>query len=147
MIIVKTTTGTHFVNEKLMKRVWHDKENFKVWGTNLDGTVGSIDHVAAVTFVSDTQPMEYNDDGSIIEAMTFKLKEMEAECNAKIEKAEKELEEHRACMKNSRDDYFKCLEEIDILKRVNEALKKENEEHENEIMKLRAKLRDFGCEL
>ena len=147
MIIVKTTTGTYFVNEKLMKRVWHDKEKFKVWGTNLDGTIGSIDHVAAVTFVSDAQPMEYNDDGSIIEAMKFKLKEMEAECNAKLEKAEKELEEHRECMKNSRDDYFKCLEEIDILKRVNEALKNENDEHKNEVMKLRAKLRDFGCEL
>ena len=89
MIIVKTTTGTYFVNEKLMKRVWHDKDNFKVWGTNLDGTVGSIDHVAAVTFVSDTQPMEYNDDGSIIEAMKFKLKEMEAECNAKLEALKK----------------------------------------------------------
>ena len=112
MIIVKTNTGTHFVNDKLMKRVWHDKENFKVWGTNLDGTVGSIDHVAAVTFVSDAQPMEYNDDGSIIEAMKFKLKEMEAECNAKLE-----------------------------------ALKNENEEYKNEAIKLRAKLRDFGCEL
>ena len=85
MIIVKTTTGTYFVNEKLMKRVWHDKENFKVWGTQLDGSVDSILHVAAVTFVSDAQPMEYNDDGSIIEA--------------------------------------------------------------NEVMRLRAKLRDFGCEL
>lgn len=147
MIIVKTQTGTYFVNEKLMKRVWHDKDNFKVWGTNLDGTVGSIDHVAAVTFVSDTQPMEYNDDGSIIEAMKFKMKEMEDECNAKLEKAEKELEKHRACMKNSRDDYFKCLEEIDILKRVNETLKNENDEHKNEVMRLRAKLRDYGCEL
>lgn len=147
MIIVKTTTGTYFVNEKLMKRVWHDKENFKVWGTNLDGTVGSIDHVAAVTFVSDTQPMEYNDDGSIIEAMKFKLKEMEAECNAKLEKAEKQMEEQRACITNARDDYFKCLEEIDILKRVNEALKNENDEHKNEVMRLRAKLRDYGCEL
>ena len=147
MIIVKTQTGTYFMNEKLMKRVWHDKDNFKVWGTNLDGTVGSIDHVAAVTFVSDTQPMEYNDDGSIIEAMKFKMKEMEDECNAKLEKAEKELEEHRKCMENSRDDYFKCLEEIDILKRVNETLKNENDEHKNEVMRLRAKLRDYGCEL
>ena len=147
MIIVKTNTSTYFVNEKLMKQVWHDKENFKVWGTNLDGTVGSIDHVAAVTFVSDAQPMEYNDDGSIIEAMKLKLKEMEAECNAKIEKAEKELEEHRECMKNSRDDYFNCLEENDILKRVNEALKNENDEYKDEVMKLRSKLRDFGCEL
>ena len=147
MIIVKTTTGTYFVNEKLMKRVWHDKENFKVWGTNLDGTVGSIDHVAAVTFVSDTQPMELNDDGSIIEAMKFKLKEMEAECNAKLEKAEKELEEHGECMKNSHDDYFKCLEDYDRLEKDYEALKNENDEHKNEVMKLRAKLRDFGCEL
>ena len=147
MIIVKTTTSTHFVNEKLMKRVWHDKESFKVWITQLDGSVDIILHVAQVTFVSDAQPMKYNDDGSIIEAMKFKLKEMEAECNAKIEKAEKELEEHRECMKNSRDDYFNCLEEIDILKRVNEALKNENEEHKNEVIKLRAKLRDFGCEL
>ena len=147
MIIVKTNTSTLFVNEKLMKRVWHDKENFKVWITQLDGSVDSILHVAAVTFVSDAQPMEYNDDGSIIEAMKFKLKEMEAECNAKIEKAEKELEEHRECMKNSRDDYFNCLEENDILKRVNEALKNENDEHKDEVMKLRSKLRDFGCEL
>lgn len=140
MIIVKTSNGTYFINEKLMKQVWHDKENFKVWGTNLDGTVGSIDHVASVTFVSDAQAMEYYDDGSIIEAMKFKLKEMEAECNAKLEKAEKELEEHRKTIAKSRDEYFRCLDE-------NEALKKENEEHKNEVMKMRAKLRDFGCEL
>lgn len=140
MIIVKTTTGTYFVNEKLMKRVWHDKENFKVWGTNLDGTVGSIDHVAAVTFVSDTQPMEFNDDGSIIEAMKFKLKEMEAECNAKIEKAEKKLKEDHDVAANIRNEFFK-------LEAENKALKNENDEHKNEVMKLRAKLRDFGCEL
>ena len=140
MIIVKTTTGTHFVNEKLMKRVWHDKENFKVWGTNLDGTVGSIDHVAAVTFVSDTQPMEYNDDGSIIEAMKFKLKEMEAECNAKLKKAEKKLKEDHDVAANIRNEFFK-------LEAENNKLKNENAKLQDEVMKLRAKLRDFGCEL
>ena len=140
MIIVKTNTGTHFVNEKLMKWVWHDKENFKVCGTNLDGTVGSIDHVAAVAFVSDTQPMEYNDDGSIIEAMKFKMKEMEAECNAKIEKAEKKLKEDHDVAANIRNEFFK-------LEAENNKLKNENAKLQDEVMKLRAKLRDFGCEL
>lgn len=140
MIIVKTQTSTYFVNEKLMKRVWHDKENFKVWGTNLDGTVGSIDHVAAVTFVSDTQPVEYNDDGSIIETMKFKLKEMEAECNAKIEKAEKKLKEDHDFAANIRNEFFK-------LEAENNKLKNENAKLQDEVMKLRAKLRDFGCEL
>lgn len=140
MIIVKTTTGTHFVNEKLMERVWHDKENFKVWGTNLDGTVGSIDHVAAVTFVSDTQPLEYNDDESTIEAMKFKLKEMETECNAKLEKAEKKLKEDYDVAANIRNEFFK-------LEAENNKLKNENAKLQDEVMKLRAKLRDFGCEL
>lgn len=140
MIIVKTNTGTYFVNEKLMKQVWHDKENFKVWGTNLDGTVGGIEHVAAVTFVSDTQPMEYNDDGSIIEAMKFKLKEMEAECNAKLEKAEKKLKEDHDVAANIRNEFFK-------LEAENNKLKNENAKLQDEVMKLRAKLRDFGCEL
>lgn len=140
MIIVKTTTSTHFVNEKLMKRVWHDKENFKVWGTNLDGTVGSIEHVAAVTFVSDTQPMEFNDDGSIIEAMKFKLKEIEAKCNAKLEKAEKKLKDDHDVAANIRNEFFK-------LEAENDKLKKENAKLQDEVMKLRAKLRDYGCEL
>ena len=140
MIIVKTTTGTHFVNEKLMKRVWHDKESFKVWITQLDGSVDSILHVAQVTFVSDTQPMEYHDDGSIIEAMKFKLKEMEAECNAKIEKAEKKLKEDHDVAANIRNEFFK-------LEAENDKLKKENAKLQDEVMKLRSKLRDFGCEL
>jgi len=140
MIIVKTTTGTYFVNEKLMKRVWHDKENFKVWITQLDGSVDSILHVAQVTFVSDAQPMEYNDDGSIIEAMKFKLKEMEAECNAKIEKAEKKLKEDYDIAANIRNEFFKLEDD-------NNKLKNENAKLQDEVMKLRAKLRDYGCEL
>ena len=69
MIIVKTNTGTHFINEKQIKQVWHDKENAKVFGTNIDGTVGSIDQVDAVTFVSDAKAMEFHDDGNVIGTM------------------------------------------------------------------------------
>lgn len=130
MIIVKTNTGTHFINEKQIKQVWHDKENAKVFGTNIDGTVGSIDQVDAVTFVSDTQAMEFHDDGNIIEEMKAKIKQMEAatlatilktesECNAKIEKAEAE----------------------------NADLKKENEKLQDWVVRLQKKLREFGCKL
>ena len=116
MIIVKTSNGTYFINEKLMKQVWHDKENFRVWGTNLDGTVGSIDHVDAVTFVSDTQAMEFHDDGNIIEEMKAKMEQMETEKLAEI-------------LKN--ESYWNA----------------KFAKAENELARLRRKLRDFGCEL
>lgn len=151
MIIVKTNTCTHFVNEKAMQKVWHDKENATVYVINLDGTVCSIYQVTSVTFVSDAQSMEFHDDGNIIEEMKAKMDQMEAEklatilkteseCNAKIEKAEKELKEGRDLATNIRDQFLKYELE-------NDELKKENEKLQDWVVRLKTKLRDFGCEL
>lgn len=151
MIIVKTNNETHFVNEKLVKKVSHDKYNSRVFITREGEQMEMIDDVAAVTFVSDAQAMEFNDDGNIIEDMKAKMDQMEAEklatiikteseCNAKLERAEKELKEGRDWVANFRDEYYKFEAE-------NDDLKKENEKLLNDVMKLRAKLRDFGCEL
>lgn len=151
MIIVKTNTCTHFVNEKAMQKVWHDKENATVYGINLYGTAWSIYQVTAVTFVSDAQAMEFHDDGNIIEDMKAKMDQMEAEklatilkteseCNAKIEKAEKELKEGRDWATNIRNQFLKY-------KLENDELKKENEKLQDWVVRLKTKLRDFGCEL
>ena len=37
MIIVKTQTGSHFVNDRAVRKVWHDKNNAKLWITDKNG--------------------------------------------------------------------------------------------------------------
>jgi hypothetical protein len=67
MIIVKTTTGTHFVNDKAVRKVWHDKNNAKVWITDVNGGIDNIADVEMVTYTSDMMKVDYQDKGSMVE--------------------------------------------------------------------------------
>ena len=67
MIIVNTTTGTHFVNDKAVRKVWHDKNNAKVWITDWNGGIENIDNVEMVTYTSDMMKVDYQDKGSMVE--------------------------------------------------------------------------------
>jgi len=78
MIIVKTQTGTHFVNEKCVRKVWHDKNNAKVLITDANGGIENIADVEMVTYTSDMMKVDYQDKGSIVEYMEQQRREL---CN------------------------------------------------------------------
>ena len=78
MIIVKTKTGTHFVNEKCVRKVWHDKNNAKVWITDANGGIENIADVEMVTYTSDMMKVDYQDKGSMVEYLEQKRSEL---CN------------------------------------------------------------------
>lgn len=78
MIIVKTTTGTHFVNEKAVRKVWHDKNNAKVWITDANGGIDNIADVEMVTYTSDAMKVDYEDKGSMVKYLEQQRSEL---CN------------------------------------------------------------------
>ena len=78
MIIVKTTTGTHFVNDKAVRKVWHDKNNAKVWITDANGGIENIADVEMVTYTSDMMKVDYQDKGSMVEYLEQQRSEL---CN------------------------------------------------------------------
>ena len=78
MIIVKTITGTHFVNDKAVRKVWHDKNNAKVWITDMNGGIENIADVEMVTYTSDMMKVDYQDKGSMVEYLEQQRSEL---CN------------------------------------------------------------------
>lgn len=76
MIIVKTQTGTHFVNEKMVRKVWHDKGNAKVWITDGNGGIDNITDVEMVTYTSEAMKVDYQDKGSMVEYLEQQRSEM-----------------------------------------------------------------------
>lgn len=76
MIIVKTQTGTHFVNDKAVRKVWHDKNNAKVWITDMNGGIDNISDVEMVTYTSDMMKVDYQDNGSMVEYLEQQRSEM-----------------------------------------------------------------------
>ena len=78
MIIVKTQTGSHFVNEKCVRKVWHDKNNAKVWITDVNGGIDNIADVEMVTYTSDMMKVDYQDKGSMVEYLEQQRSEL---CN------------------------------------------------------------------
>ena len=78
MIIVKTQTGSHFVNDKAVRKVWHDKNNAKVWITDANGGIGNIADVEMVIYISDMMNVGYQDKGSMVEYLEQQRSEL---CN------------------------------------------------------------------
>ena len=76
MIIVKTQTGTHFVNEKCVRKVWHDKNNAKVLITDANGDIDNITDVEMVTYTSDAMKVDYEDKGSMVKYLEQQRSEM-----------------------------------------------------------------------
>lgn len=82
MIIVKTKNGDHFINEKNVVEVVHDKEKATVWHYGSKGASNNMKDVECVTFVSDTQAMMYEDKGSRVEELEQLLHEAWKRCDA-----------------------------------------------------------------
>ena len=95
MIIVKTKNGDHFINEKSVIEVKHDREKAVVdcWGAN--GYYSHHEDVECVLYTNDAQPTSWTDEGSEIKRLMKSLEErteslnrlrdahllMEAECD------------------------------------------------------------------
>ena len=98
MIIVKTQNGDHFINEKAVTEVKHDREKAVVdcWGAN--GYYSHHEDVEGVVYTNDAQPTSWTDEGS------------------EIERLKKKLDEHMEWGGKLRDEYLKIEQERDELK-------------------------------
>ena len=98
MIIVKTKNGDHFINEKSVIEVKHDREKAVVdcWGAN--GYYSHHEDVEGVVYTNDAQPTSWTDEGS------------------EIERLKKKLDEHMEWGGKLRDEYLKIEQERDELK-------------------------------
>lgn len=82
MIIIKTKNGDHFINEKNITEVIHDKEEATACYYGSNGVFNNIKDVECVTFVSDTQAMMYEDKGSRVKELEQVLHEAWKQCDA-----------------------------------------------------------------
>ena len=73
MIIVKTKNGDHFINEKAVAEVKHDREKAVVdcWGAN--GYYSHHEDVEGVVYTNDAQPTSWTDEGSYIKRLKDEL--------------------------------------------------------------------------
>jgi hypothetical protein len=95
MIIVKTKNGAKFVNEKEAVMVCHDKKAKQVSFHTREMMQGvTINDVESVTFITDTQAVEWKDEGSEIERLQKKLDE-QLEWGRKIRKEYMEMQNEK----------------------------------------------------
>ena len=95
MIIVKTKNGDHFINEKSVIEVKHDREKATVSCYGANGYFSHHEDVEGVVYTNDAQPTSWTDEGSEIQRLMKSLEErteslnrlrdahllMEAECD------------------------------------------------------------------
>lgn len=106
MIIVKTTNGAKFVNEKEAVMVCHDKKAKQVSFHTRETMQGvTINDVESVTFITDTQAVEWKDEGS------------------ELEKLKAKYDEHMEWSGKLRDEYMKMDTENSQLKSEVEKLR------------------------
>ena len=68
MIIIKTTNGDVFVNEKTTQIVQHDKQNkMVVIRSSKEGLNCNIQNVEGIIYTNDAQPTSWQDEGSALE--------------------------------------------------------------------------------
>lgn len=114
MIIVKTKSGDHFINEKAVTEVKHDREKAVVdcWGAN--GYYSHHEDVEGVVYTNDAQPTSWKDEGSEIKRLT------------------EELEERKEYCSNIRSEYLKIAQECDELKARVADLEPKTPKYEND---------------
>ena len=98
MIIVKTKNGDHFINEKSVIEVQHDREKAVVNCYGANGYFSHHEDVEGVIYTNDAQPTSWKDEGSEIQRMM------------------KSLDEQREWGNKMRDEYLKIEQERDELK-------------------------------
>ena len=98
MIIVKTKNGDHFINEKAVIEVKHDREKAEVSCYGANGYYSNHEYVEGVVYTNDAQPTSWTDEGS------------------EIQRLMKSLDEQREWGNKMRDEYLKIEQERDKLK-------------------------------
>ena len=79
MIIVKTSNGDHFINDKAVTVVNHDRKNAKVYVYGDDGVIGTIEDVEGIIYANDAQPTSWKDEGSEIQRLKAAIEEQDKE--------------------------------------------------------------------
>lgn len=137
MIIVKTSNGDKFVNDKAALMVDHDKESKMVHVVNAigEGDIPPIEHVEMVIYTNDAQPTQWKDEGSFVEKLkgdierlrdeidyassmmrSYRLLFMQADRVTDEVKSQLRLREDARSWERVEDtikDAEKCIEEID----------------------------------
>lgn len=98
MIIVKTKNGDHFINEKAVTEVKHDREKAVVDCYGANGYYSHHEDVEGVLYTNDAQPTSWTDEGS------------------EIKRLEKALEEHKEWSNKLRDEHLQLMQERDELR-------------------------------
>ena len=73
MIIVKTKNGDHFINDKAVIKVEHNKERATVTCFADKGIYSYMENVEQVVYTSDAQQVEWKDEGSEIQRLKADL--------------------------------------------------------------------------
>ena len=76
MIIVKTKNGDSFINDKAVTMVDHDREYAEVTVYRDVGASYNIEDVESIIYTSDAQPVEWKDEGSELEMLKKRLKDI-----------------------------------------------------------------------
>ncbi len=108
MIIVKTKNGDHFINDKSVIEVQHDREKAVVNCYCANGYFSHHEDVEGVIYTNDAQPTLWKDEGSEIQRLT------------------KLLSEQREWGEKMRDEYMKMEHERDELKAKADRKEKED---------------------
>ena len=98
MIIIKTKNGDHFINEKSVIEVQHDREKAVVNCYGANGYFSHHEDVEGVIYTNDAQPTSWKDEGS------------------EIQRLKKELDEQREWADKMRDEHLQMMQERDKLK-------------------------------
>ncbi len=73
MIIVKTTDGDKFVNDKAITALSHEREYKRVRFFDKDGNKIAFDNVEGVIYTNDVQPTQWTDEGSEVQRLKNEL--------------------------------------------------------------------------
>lgn len=98
MIVIKTKNGDHFINEKSVIEVQHDREKAVVNCYGANGYFSHHEDVEGVIYTNDAQPTSWKDEGS------------------EIQRLKKELEEQNELADKMRYEHLQMMQERDELK-------------------------------
>lgn len=132
MIIIKTATGTHLINEDEVKSVSHDKNVASVRLEMKDGRSPVVFQVESVTYTN-KQDTEYRDNGLMLGAV-ISDREYFHKMNASAESYVKELSQRRSELENMIESMYECPDaNKDYRKHFVEALKERRRARPNNI--------------
>lgn len=118
MIIVKTTDGDKFVNDKAITALSHEREHKRVKFFDKEGNRITFDNVESVIYTNDAQPTQWADEGSEVQ----RLKES-------IKKKEKVGDELFAGYNYMRKCYMACQEALDDIEQKWKEMESDGEKY------------------